>query len=50
MKSNFFEKMLKGTPDKKFQKIFLNLNISIYISFDAVLGGDHESNIIFIGK
>ena len=40
--------MLEGTPDEIFQKKILNLNISIYISVDAVFNGDYESAIIFM--
>ena len=49
-KRNFSKEMLEGTPDKKFQKVFWNLNISIYISVDAVFDEDCEFDIIFVGK
>jgi hypothetical protein len=46
----FFKKILEGIPDKKFQKTFSNLNISIFISADAVFHGDYEFEIIFVER
>jgi hypothetical protein len=46
----FFEENAGGYPRQKFQKMFWNLNISIYISVDAVFDGDCEFDIIFVEK
>jgi hypothetical protein len=50
-KRNFSKKFqeypFEGCPRQKISKDFLNWNISIYISVDAVFDADYESAIIF---
>jgi len=49
-KNNFLKKSWRSTPDKEFEKMFLNWNISVYISVDVVFDGDHEFDILLVEK
>jgi hypothetical protein len=49
-KKNFSQKILMGYIRQKISQHFLNWNILIYISVDAIFDGDYEFDITCVEK